>query len=150
MIDNGEEPYLTLLTPVVKIADELDFTIRVDANVFFTFDLPEWIEPVDVTPYLGTKSYTFRAQPMETTGRREGIITVSGEGVDKQEVEVTQMFMGDDIPEALGVWTFDNPANLMDGGGSTSFIRAAFKGSEGPDPPRRTAPSTSRQTLTCG
>jgi len=132
-IDDTEEPYLTVLTPVVKIADELEFTVRVDANVFFTFDLPEWIEPVDVTPYLGTKSYTFRAQPMETTGRREGIITVSGEGVDKQEVEVTQMFMGDDIPEALGVWTFDDPANLMDGGGSTSFIRAAFKGSEGPE-----------------
>ena len=132
-IEEGEEPYLTVQTPAVNITEDLEFSIKVDANVFFTFDLPEWIEPIDVTPFKGTKNYTFRAQPMEYSGRREAIIAVTGEGVDKQEVEVKQVYMGDDIPDALGVWTFDDESDLMDGGSSDALLRGAFKGSEGPE-----------------
>ena len=133
MEDDKEEPYMTVQTSAVKIVDDLEFSIKVDGNVFFTFEVPEWIEPIDVTPYVGTRSYTFRAQPMEATGQREGVIYVKGEDVETQEVAVSQIFVGDDIPEALGVWTFDDAQYPIDGGSSQSILYAAFKGSEGPE-----------------
>ena len=131
--EDEEEPYLNVKTPAVKLVNETDFTITVDANVPFTFDLPEWVEPVgDVQPFKGEKAYTFRAVTTEAEDRLEGTITISSEEVGSQEVGVL-VIVGEDIPEPLGIWTFDDKNNLLDGGSYPAILRGAFKGSEGPE-----------------
>lgn len=135
IIEEPVEPTVTLKTPIVKLMDdELDFSVKVETNAPFGFDCPDWIEPVDVVPFAGEKAYTFRAQPMDWSGRREGTIALTGEGVGTQEVQVVQVFMGEDIPDALGVWTFDDTSNLLENSGLTSVLSGGIKGSEGPEP----------------
>ena len=129
--NDDEEPYLTVKTPSVRLVNEQLFTITVDANVPFTFDLPDWIEPVDVAPFKGERTYSFRAQPELQGERQEAIITISSQEAGSQEVEVVA-FMGDDIPETLGSWSFDDARNLLEGDG-TSILQGAYKGSEGPE-----------------
>ena len=126
------DPYLTVKTPNVRLVNEQDFSITVDANVAFTFELPDWIEPVDVTPFVGERAYTFRIKTDVQNERFEGIIKVVSEEAGTQDVEVV-VFMGDDIPEVLGSWTFDDANNLLDGGTYPSIIQGASKGSEGPE-----------------
>ena len=130
-INNDQDPYITVKTSSVKILDGLDFSIKIDANTSFTFDLPDWIEAVDVTPFAGEKAYTFRAKSMDASGRREGTITVKSNSLESQDIQVTQIFLGKDIPEALGVWTFDNRSDLLHGEG-TAVLEGAFNTSEGP------------------
>ena len=128
-------PFIALKTSNVKVVDNLEFKVTIESNTAFTFDLPDWIEGVDITPFMGTHDYTFRAQPMEYDGRREGVITVKAEGVEPQEIKVEQLYVGDETPEPLGWWTFDNPNSLMyeeiGFGGAT--MSPAFKGADGPE-----------------
>lgn len=130
--DDEEDPYLTVKTPSVKLVNEETFSITVDANVPFTFELPEWIESEDATPFVGERSYTFRVKTDVENERIEDMIKVVSEEAGTQEVEIV-LYMGDDIPEMLGSWTFDNPSDLLDGGGYPSILQGAFKGSEGPE-----------------
>lgn len=127
-----DPPFLSVPTTAVKIVDNLEFALTVTTNIPFTFVLPDWIEGIDTTPFAGTRAYTFRAQPMTQSGRRTGYISVEGEGVEPCEVEVEQTYVGDDVPEPLGRWTFDDPSDLMSGEG-LSVISAAFKGEGGPE-----------------
>jgi len=127
-----DPPFLSVPTTAVKIVDNLEFALTVSTNIPFTFVLPDWIEGIDTTPFAGTRAYTFRAQPMTQSGRRTGYISVEGEGVEPCEVEVEQIYVGDDVPEPLGRWTFDDPSDLMSGEG-LSVISAAFKGEGGPE-----------------
>lgn len=127
-----KDPYIKVGTDVVKIVDNLDFTLTVEANVPFEFVLPEWIEGIDVTPFAGTRAYMFRAQPMDQSGKRRDYITVQAEGLQPIDVEVEQTFVGDDVPEPIGHWTFDDPFDLMQGIGP-SVLCAAFKGDNGPE-----------------
>lgn len=134
IIEEPVEPSVTLKTSIVKLMDEeVEFSVKVEANAPFGFDYPEWIEPVDIVPFAGEKDYTFRAQPMEWSGRREGIIALTGEGVGSQEVQVVQVFMGGDIPDALGAWTFDDTSDLLNNDGQTADLKGGIKGSEGPE-----------------
>lgn len=131
--EEEEEPYLNVKTQNVRLSNDMDFIITVDANVAFTFDLPEWIEPVsDLTPFNGTKDYLFRANPTEKNERWESIITISSEGLESQGVEVIA-FLGDDIPDVRGVWTFDDVKNLLDGSGYAATLQGAFQGENGPE-----------------
>ena len=131
--EGGEDPYLNVKTLVVKLVNETDFTITVDANVPFTFDLPEWVEPVgDVKPFKGEKAYSFHAVATESDDRLEGTITISSEEAGYQDVEVL-VIVSEDIPEPLGIWTFDDKDNLLNGGGYPAILRGAFNGSEGPE-----------------
>ena len=133
IIDEGEEdPYLTVKTPTVKLVNESLFTVTVDANVPFTFDLPDWIEAVDATPFIGEHEYTFRATPGELNERWETMISIISEEAGTQEVKVVA-FMGDDIPEVLGLWNFDDTYDLLDGSGYPSILQGAFMGEEGPE-----------------
>ena len=129
--DDEPDPYLNVKTTSVKLVNETDFSITVDANVPVTFDLPEWIEPLDITPFTGEHTYTFRAKDEELNQRLEGIITVNTENAGSQEVEVL-MYIGEDLPDALGFWSFDDKDNLMNGEGA-SILQGAYKGSEGPE-----------------
>lgn len=127
-----DPPFLSVPTARIKVVDNLDFAITVSTNVPFTFVLPDWIEGIDTAPFAGTRAYAFRAQPMTQSGRRTGYISVEGEGVEPCEVEVEQTYVGDDVPEPLGRWTFDDPSDLMDGEGP-AFISPACKGADGPE-----------------
>lgn len=131
--DEEEEPYLDVKTPVVKLVNETDFTITVDANVPFTFDLPEWVEPTsDIKPFKGERAYSFHALATESDDRLEGTITISSEEAGNQDVEVL-VIVSDDIPEPLGIWTFDDKDDLLNGGSYPAILRGAFKGGEGPE-----------------
>jgi hypothetical protein len=115
-----EDPQVTIFTPNIKIVgnDELDFSVTIGTNVYFTFDLPEWIEPIDTMPFAGKHSYSFRAKPLETQEQRSGIITVKGKGLEPQTITIEQFAKDDEeIPEPQGLWTFDNPTGLMRGRG---------------------------------
>ena len=130
----SEETFVNILTSNVKVADDLNFTVTINANVPFTFQLPDWIEGVDIAPFMGKRDYKFRAQPMDYSGRRSDPIIVKAEGLDDQEITVEQIFVDEgEAPEALGWWTFDNPADLMQNQGSASKLSAAFKGASGPE-----------------
>ena len=124
-----EELFVVQTTPI-RLIDETDFTITVNANIPFSFDLPDWIEPVDIEPFIGEKAYKFRALPMEEEGRRSDIIVVEADFFDMQEIEVTQIKLGDSMPEAWGCWTFDDPAHLLAGKGEAS-LRAALLTDDG-------------------
>jgi len=116
--------FLNIPTPTVSVVDdELDFEVCVVGNVASSFELPEWIEAVDVTPVIGRKNYTFRAKAMEGYGTREGEIIVKGEGVENQTVAVSQTrYQG--LPEATGKWTFEDEDNLLSGSGVAVVIAA--------------------------
>ena len=129
--DEEQEAYLNVKTPSVRLVNEQDFTITVDANVPFTFDLPDWVEPVDITPFIGERAYSFRTKLDTQNERYDGTITISTEEAGTEEIEIAA-YTGDDIPETMGLWTFDNPGNLLYGDGK-SLLRGAFKGADGPE-----------------
>lgn len=125
-----EDPVVDVLTTMVKIVDELDFNVTIKTNVPFSFILPEWVEGIDIIPFAGTKTYSFRAQPMESEGRRTGYISVKAEGLPLQDITVEQLYIGDNVPEPLGRWTFNDPSDLLQGIGQ-SMLYGAFQGDEG-------------------
>lgn len=124
------DEYAEVLTQSVRLVDKTDFAITARTNVSLTFELPEWIEAVDVTPQFGVKDYLFRALPMEKAGERTGVITISSENLPAKEVQVTQISLGDELPEATGAWTFDDPNDLLAGTG-VATIQPAVKNVEG-------------------
>ena len=130
--DDPQNPYLTVKTPSVRLVNEQNFSITMDSNVPFTFECPDWVEPVDVAPFIGERAYTFRVNTDVQNERLEGTIKVVSEEAGTQEVEIV-VFMGDDIPEVLGAWTFDDTYDLLNGGNLPSILQGAFKGSEGPE-----------------
>ena len=125
------EEYFSVLTSPIRLIDKTDFSITVNANVPFTFDLPEWVEPVDVEPVEGEKAYTFRAKEMEQAGRREATITVEAEYFTPKEIRLIQIKTDEEVPEATGTWTFDNPDDLMAGTGIAT-LSPAYEGEDGP------------------
>ena len=97
------EELFVVQTSNVRLIDKTDFSINVNANVSFTFELPDWIEPLDVEIVEGEKDYIFRAQPLEDGDRREGVIIVRTENFDPVEIPVIQVKLGGDMPEPAGV-----------------------------------------------
>ena len=73
----------------------------------------EWIKGVDVTPGKGSQVYTFRADPMEEIGTREGFVTFSDEGAELVTIKVVQENNGSSIPSADGYWTFDDESDMF-------------------------------------
>ena len=129
-IDRDE--YLTVSTENVMKFNDLDFIVTVNTNTNVTFTLPEWVEAVDVTPFSGEKDYAFRFKEMTEAGSRKGSIIVKGGSLEAVEIPVTQVCMGNEVPEAAGCWTFDNAASLLAGTG-TATLKAAVKGAQGPE-----------------
>ena len=129
-IDRDE--YLTVSTESVMKFNDLDFIVTVNTNTNVTFTLPEWVEAVDVTPFSGEKDYAFRFKEMTEAGSRKGSIIVKGGSLEAVEIPVTQVCMGNEVPEAAGCWTFDNAASLLAGTG-TATLKAAVKGAQGPE-----------------
>ncbi|MBQ7180014.1 MAG: metallophosphoesterase [Bacteroidaceae bacterium] len=125
-------PYVTILTPSIKVVDQLDFTITIDANMPFTFELPEWIEPVDVQPFLGKHAYKFRARALEEYVTRSGVIRVVAEGMEVKEIPVEQHWEENTFYEPVSIWTFDN-ANDPLGGTGEAVLRGAKRGANGPE-----------------
>ncbi|MCR5435098.1 MAG: metallophosphoesterase [Bacteroidaceae bacterium] len=130
-----EEPFVTIANQNIKVMEKLEFSVTINANVPVSFELPDWIEGVDIAPFSGKHDYIFRAQPMEDSGRRNDVIIVSAQGVEPQEINVEQILTGDDLPEPFGWWTFDNPDDLMreETGYGSATLTPAFKGSNGPE-----------------
>ncbi len=116
--------YLQLLTTKVRLVDRRDFTIKVNTNARVIFKLPDWIEAIDADPTLGVKEYSFRAKPMEQPGRRTATISVETANIAAKAVEVTQISVGESMPQPCGMWTFDNPDELLAGSGISSLYGA--------------------------
>lgn len=109
---------------IVVYGDELEFGVEVNGNVAPAFELPEWIEAVDVTPVIGMKKYQFKATEMDSIGTRTGDIIIKGDGVNDQTVAVTQTNTGNGLPPAIGAWTFDDATNLTQGTGIATLTPA--------------------------
>ncbi len=118
------DEYVRVQTPSVRVIDETEFTITVNTNTVINFVLPDWIEAVDAQPVLGSKEYHFRAQPLAEPGERTGTILIESANLPTQEVTVTQIFLGNEIPAATGAWTFDDPADPMKGTGTATLLPA--------------------------
>lgn len=117
-------------TEIALFGKELEFSVNVNGNVAPEFELPEWVEAVDVTPVIGAKDYKFKAQAMESIGTREGTIIIKGDGVDGQSIKISQTQSGDGVPTAIGTWTFDNADDLVKGTG-VATLTPATKSSSG-------------------
>ena len=118
------DEYIEVKTPSVRLVDRTDFSIQINANVSVSFTLPEWVEAVDVEPYIGLKEYTFRAKPMEEAGQREGIILVESANLPAQEIHVKQITLGEEMPEVTAMWTFDDPNDYLAGTGVATMFPA--------------------------
>ena len=117
--------YLNLKSSSAALNDkELEFSVNINGNVAPTFELPDWIEAVDVAPVIGAKDYKFKALPMDTIGTRTGHIIIKGDGIDNQTFTISQTLNGDEEPAAIGTWTFDNADNLTLGEGAASLTPA--------------------------
>ena len=126
-----EAPSISLKTSSVVVEDELDFSVTINANVAFSFKLPDWIEGVDIVPFAGERAYNFRAQPMTEKGSRSDNIIVQADGLAPLQVQVTQNYLGSEVPASTGMWTFDNPDDLLAGTGE-AILRGAMRSQSGP------------------
>ena len=92
-----------------------EFTIDVNTSVIPEFELPEWIKLIDGTPAIGSVTYTFKADDLETAGTREGTITIKEKDGDDDTfvtINVKQEFSGGTLPECTGKWLFNNADDL--------------------------------------
>ncbi len=103
-----------------KLFNEDFFTITVNANSEITFTCPDWIIPIDVTPFNGEKDYTFRTEGVQT---RTGDIIIKGDDLEKT-FTVKQTLLGGGIPEATGKWTFEDASDLFKCEGNMTMIPA--------------------------
>ncbi|MDR1865464.1 MAG: DNRLRE domain-containing protein [Bacteroidales bacterium] len=60
----------------VRIEDELEFSLEIDANIPIAFELPDWISEKAGNPAADGKTYTFRFTALSDKGERTGAITV--------------------------------------------------------------------------
>ena len=123
----GEADYLFFLSSEVKVIDTHIFTASVKTTVPVRFVLPDWIQAVDVQPVIGTKEYSFRCKPMDEPGAREGDIIATSSYNLSDTIHVVQESFAGEIPEAMGVWTFDNASDLMACTGTTVMEPAYFE-----------------------
>lgn len=65
-----------------------EFTIKVSANITYTYTIPEqfksWISTVSGSRALTTKELTFKAAPNDDSSSREGYIIFSGGGLEEK------------------------------------------------------------------
>ena len=106
----SQQPYLTVLTKSISISEELDFAVTLNGNIPFTFELPAWIEAVDVQPFLGKHTYLLRALPIEGFGTRNGVIRVLAEGMEPLEIAVEQTRLDGGTEDAVE-WLEDDKSN---------------------------------------
>jgi predicted phosphodiesterase len=110
------EPSLTVKESEVTVVDRNSFSLHVSGTVEPSFTCPDWIHLRRPVPAIGTYTYVFSVDPMSEAGSRSGDVTISGpegSGLTPLKCTVTQTKTGDAVPEALGVWTFDDDDDLM-------------------------------------
>ena len=107
-------PYVYTSTESFSLyGDQLEFSIETESSIVPEITSSEWIKGVDLTPGKGSQVYTFRADPMEEIGTREGFVTFSDEGAELVTIKVVQENNGSSIPSADGYWTFDDESDMF-------------------------------------
>ena len=111
--------YLIPNPETVKLYNEEFFSISVDANVDLKFTCPSWIVPVDVTPVIGAKDYTFRTKGQSN---QTGNIVITGGELEKTVTVQQSLKFG--VPEATGTWDFNDANDLLKCQGSLEMLPA--------------------------
>ena len=70
------------------------FTLEITTNVLPEFELPTWIQPINLTPSVGIHTYAFEASELSVEGTRTGDIVVKGVGAIPVTISVMQKFNG--------------------------------------------------------
>ncbi|MGN1257004.1 MAG: metallophosphoesterase, partial [Bacteroidaceae bacterium] len=112
----ASEESLSVSTTEINLYDEKEFQITVSGNVEPVFTCPEWIHLLRPVPAIGKATYTFMVDKYTEIGTRVGSLIISGpEGSDVEPIEViiNQTYSGENVPEAKGRWTFDDPDDLL-------------------------------------
>jgi len=89
VVQNAATPYISVTEKTVVLGNESEFTLEITANILFTYELPDWIQPkADNIPVQGKGTYTFIAQSL-TSGERLGNIIIKAVNIDKMVTPVT-------------------------------------------------------------
>ncbi len=110
----------------INLLDEKEFSITVTSSVEPSFALPEWVHLVRPVPSIGNYTYVFAVDALpEGTYKRIGELVISapeGSGVSPIVISLTQRNSNGEIPDAKGVWTFDDADNLLLNANDSAFI----------------------------
>lgn len=94
------------------LTEKDEFTVDISATIEPKFTFPEWIYLKRPMPSIGSFTYHFGVLAMpEGVAERKGELIVSapeGSGIAPVTISLTQASIDTELPEAAGVWTFDN------------------------------------------
>lgn len=110
------EPSLNIDQTEINAADRNSITLKVSGTVEPSFSCPDWIHLKRPVPSIGNYTYEFSLDRMSEVGTRSGDIIVSGPegcGLASLKCTVKQTKSGDTVPNAVGVWTFDDDEDLL-------------------------------------
>ena len=113
-ISSGES--LSVGTTSINLLDEKEFDLDVSSSLEPSFTCSDWIHLKRPVPSIGKYTYVFSADALTQAGTRTGQIVISGpqgSSVAPVTVTVTQTNNGGQVPDADGVWTFDDNSDLL-------------------------------------
>ena len=103
---------LTVNEKSFDLTDMTEFNLNVSATIEPTFTYPEWVYMKRPVPSIGTFTYIFGVEPMpEGVSKRKGELIISapaGSGIDPITIPLTQTNNNAELPQAAGVWGFDD------------------------------------------
>jgi hypothetical protein len=115
----GAGPIITVIgtTTVMVDEDHPEFTLEITANLPFTYDLPDWIQPkTGNVPAIGTRLYDFTVLPLpsgETSREDDLIVKATDATVNKSvTVLVKQTKKVDPFDGVKGRWLFEDATDI--------------------------------------
>jgi hypothetical protein len=112
----GAGPVITVVETTVMVdEDNPEFTLTITANLPFTYELPNWIQPkADNIPAIGTGLYDFTVLPLPNgETEREGnlVVKAADESVSKS-VSVKQTKAINPFEGVRGRWLFEDAGDI--------------------------------------
>ncbi len=88
--------------------DNLEFTLKIEGNIDYELELPDWINETDSHP---DGTHTFEASPIAPGERMGNIIVQAKDELSGSRVIVAAVHR--ERIKKVGSWLFDDPANLV-------------------------------------
>ena len=124
-------------TSVMVDEDHPEFTLQITANLLFTYELPDWIQPkAGNVPAIGAKLYEFTVSPLpdgETEREDTLVVKAADAAVNKSvTVSVKQTKAIDPFEGVKGRWLFEDAEDIgkaATGNDLTMFESTTFSNS---------------------
>jgi hypothetical protein len=114
----GAGPIITVAESLVMVDEENpEFTLEITANLPFTYELPDWIQPKDGnTPAIGTALYAFVVSPLpagETLREENMTVKAADASVNKSAtIAVRQTKAINPFEGVVGRWLFEDNESI--------------------------------------